>query len=308
MPERVIHIILNPKSAAGRGARMRDGIEQALRERALLPVVHMTNAPGHAAVLASHLAAGGADMVVAAGGDGTIHDVANGILTSGHDAALALLPLGTGNDFAKVVPGARHVNDALDTLARPAFQRFDVGHATWDGGAEFFINGMGTGIDVQVVREITKLPAMPGPVKYLLALLKALAVYQVIAVAARIGERRIERRIMMMAVGNGICQGGGFYLTPQALPADGSLDLCIVAELPLWKVPLILPLVLRGTHTAHPAVTMARFERIRFEAQGSAPLYFQLDGELREPPRARWLDVEVRAGALKVVTAEATTN
>jgi YegS/Rv2252/BmrU family lipid kinase len=303
MPLAVVHVILNPTSGGGRAGRQRDEIDRELQARGVEAAIHVTHSQGHGADLASKLATAGADVIVAAGGDGTVHEVANGILTSGAHTALAVLPIGTGNDFAKVVPGARPLSSAYDVLAAGHVAAFDVGYASWNGGAEYFINGMGSGIDVEVVRQLHSLPHLPGPIKYLMGLLRALRVYQPIALSATTSGERLVRRVMMMAVGNGVCQGGGFYLTPAASPTDGRLELCVIDALPLWKVPIILSRVLRGTHAGHPLVTMRTTEHIRFEANGAAPLYFQLDGELREPPHAQWLDVEIRKALLRVVVA-----
>lgn len=306
MPHSLVHVIINPKSGGGRGGRMSDAIRDALQSRGVRADIHHTTTHGHAAELARGLAAAGADAIVAAGGDGTVHDVANGILRADRPTALGVLPVGTGNDFAKVVPGAATFEAALDVIAQPRLLRYDTGRAWWDGGDEFFVNGMGTGIDVEVVRQILTLPNLPGAVKYLLGLLKALAVYQPISLSAQLNGERLDRTVMMMAIGNGVCQGGGFYLTPQARPDDGRLELCVIDQLPLWRVPAVLPRVLRGTHGGHAAVTMRALDRVRFEAAGPAPLYFQLDGELREPRGARWLDVAVQPGALNVMAAMET--
>ena len=301
MAEPVIPVILNPTSRAGAARKRQDAITSGLRARGATSRILLTQHSGHAVELARGLAADGAGMIVAAGGDGTVHEVANGILGSRAPCALAVLPLGTGNDFAKMIPGANALHSALDIVARPVFADYDVGFASWQGGAEFFINAMGTGIDVEVVRQLHRLPALPGPIKYLAALLRALAVYDPVRLSAQNGGR-LDRAVMMMAVGNGICQGGGFYLTPNASARDGRLELCVVDALPLWKVPMILPRVLRGTHGGHPSVTMKTLEHVRFEANGAASLYFQLDGELREPA-TRFVDVAVRPGALRVATA-----
>jgi diacylglycerol kinase (ATP) len=300
MPTQTVHVILNPKSGGGRAGQLRAEIDRELSARGMDVAMHLTNAPGHAQQLAVDAAHRGAGMVAAAGGDGTIHDVANGLLNSGTRVPLAVIPAGTGNDFAKIVPGAESRRAAYDTIARPTVRNYDAGFAEWEGGSEFFVNGMGTGIDVEVVRQILRLPAWPGPVKYLIGLLQALFVYRPVTLQAKLGSEVIERTVMMFAVGNGICQGGGFYLTPAARPDDALLDLCVVRALPLWQVPIVLPRVLRGTHATHPAVTMRSFAQVRFETLGQQPLFFQLDGELREPAHARWLQVTVRPGALPV--------
>jgi YegS/Rv2252/BmrU family lipid kinase len=301
MPTHAVHVILNPKSGGGRAARLRGEIEHELSARGVDVALHETRAPGDARELALEVAKGGASIVAAAGGDGTIHDVANGLLGSTTHAALAIIPAGTGNDFAKIVPGAETIDAAYDTIARPAFRKFDAGFARWQDGSEFFVNGMGTGIDVEVVRQIMRMPRLPGPVKYMMGLLRALAVYRPATLRATLPDETLERSVMMFAVGNGICQGGGFYLTPHARADDQKLELCVIQYVPLWVVARVLPLVLRGRHTGHWAVTSRSFERVRFEQLSAGALFFQLDGELREPRGARWLDVEVRAHALRVV-------
>ena len=295
-----VHVILNPKSGGGRAARLRDEIVRELSARGVDVVLKETRAAGHARELALESAQQGARAVAVAGGDGTIHDVANGLLRSGTRTPLAVIPAGTGNDFAKIVPGANTRAAAYDTIARPFVREFDAGFAEWEGGSEYFVNGMGTGIDVEVVRQIMRIPALPGPLKYLLGLFRALAIYRPVKLRAALPNEILERSVMMFAVGNGICQGGGFYLTPNAQPDDERLELCVVAAIPLWKVPVVLPKVLRGTHGNDPAVTMRSFQRVRFENVGTDPLFFQLDGELREP-NTRWVNVEVRPAALPVV-------
>lgn len=303
MPSRTVDVIINPVSGGGRSLRHQDEIRSVLGTHRIEVVLHATKAPGQGREIAARLADDGAETIVAAGGDGSIHDVANGILASARKPAFGVLPLGTGNDFAKVVPGARDLPSALRTLAKPRVVPYDVGHASWQGGAEFFVNGAGTGIDVEVVRQIQRMGPWPATVKYLLGLFRALAVYEPVAITAQLPGESLTRTVMMMALGNGVCQGGAFYLTPHASPRDGRLELCIIDEVPLWKVPLVLPLVMRGTHAGHPAVTMRTLETVRFEAKGQSALFFQLDGELREPPAARWLDISIRKSALNVITA-----
>ncbi|HET9439238.1 MAG TPA: diacylglycerol kinase family protein [Longimicrobiales bacterium] len=301
MPKQMVHVILNPASGGGRAGRLRAEIDAALRARGVDVLLHETRASGHARELAQLAVNAGAEIVAAAGGDGTLHEVANGLLCAGTKVPMAVIPIGTGNDFAKVVPGAHTRESAYDIIAHGQTHLFDAGLATWHGGREYFINAMGTGIDVEVVRQILRLPALPGPIKYLLGLLRALAVYKPVTLRATLPHEVIERTVMMFAVGNGVCQGGGFFLTPHARADDRVLELCVVQQIPMWQVPFVLPLVLRGTHAGHAAVTMRSFEQIRFESVDGRPLFFQLDGELREPPDAGWLDVEIRPAVLPVV-------
>jgi diacylglycerol kinase family enzyme len=164
---------------------------------------------------------------------------------------------------------------------------------------------MGTGIDVEVVRQISRLPRLPGAVKYLTGLLRALVYYKPVNLRAQLDEHRLEQRVMIIAVGNGVCQGGGFYLAPEASPSDGLLDVCVVDNLSLPGIARVLPRIMRGTQKGDPAVLMRTARSIRFEVLDGRPLFFHLDGELREPAGLRALDIQIVPAALPVLTADA---
>jgi YegS/Rv2252/BmrU family lipid kinase len=299
-------VVLNPTAGGGAGARHREEIERELTARGIKFELVETPGPGTAVSLARERARRGARVVIAAGGDGTIHDVANGILQAAPDGSctLGLVPIGTGNDFVKVVPGTRSRPAAYDTIALNRIERYDVGRVRWQDTEEFFINGMGTGIDVEVVRQLARLPTMPGPLKYLLALLRALVRFRPVALHAQLDEQQLDQRIMIIAIGNGVCQGGGFYLAPDASPQDGLLDVCVVDRVSPFGQMRVIPKVMRGTQKGDPAVFMRTARVVRFQAADSRPLFFHLDGELREPLGLRTLDVEIWPAALPVLTGE----
>lgn len=325
-------VILNPRAAGGRTGRLRSEVERALSLRRMDFDIVVTEGAGHASELAAEGVRTGVHAVVAVGGDGTVHEVANGLLRptprqslarpdpaglggasapSPTDAAappdatgrpaLGVVPAGTGNDFAKLLGTPFQRPRAYDTLASARIRALDAGLVTWEGGSEYFVNGMGTGIDVEVVRQIERLPRMPGPFSYLLGLFSALARYRLVPVRLTADGMPLERRVMVVAIGNGPCQGGGFYLCPAAEADDGRFDVCIIVGMGWSRIVRTLPKVMRGTHVGAPGVEMLQAARIRIEAAGDAPLFFHLDGELREPPGIRRFDVSVRAGALRVL-------
>jgi diacylglycerol kinase (ATP) len=298
---RTAPVILNPAAGGGAGGRHRAEITRELKARGITPHIIETTGPGSGRVLAHAQAQAGAEVLVVAGGDGTIHEVANGLLQAGADTTLALIPIGTGNDFVKVVPGTRTRGAAYDTIAHGERRLFDVGRARWHDEEEFFVNGMGTGIDVEVVRQLQSLPQLPGPLKYLLGLVKALFQFRSVSLRIHADAAALEQKVMIIAVGNGICQGGGFYLAPDARPNDGLLDLCVVREVNWRGIIRVVPRVLRGTQRGDPAVDMRTIRTIRFEAMDDRPLFFHLDGELREPAGLRELRVEVVPNALPVL-------
>jgi YegS/Rv2252/BmrU family lipid kinase len=305
---RPVHVILNPAAGGGSGRRARAELERELAHLDIAYTLEETTGPGHATELAYAAALGGTGTLIAAGGDGTLHEVANGLLraraiTGGVLPTLAVVPIGTGNDFVKVVNGATDREHAYQTLAHGVVRHFDVGRVEWEGGSEYFINGSGTGIDVEVVRQIKRMPRLPGVLSYLLALLKALLRFRPIPLWIRADGVEYERRVMMIAITNGASVGGGFYLSPSAVPDDGQLDLCMVNELSYPQIARVLPRILRGTHGCHPEVTLRRVSTVEVHARGPSPLFFQLDGELREPEGARFLRIEVERGVLPVLAA-----
>lgn len=306
-----IVLIVNPRAAGGRAARVGSAAAAGLRDRGLTVEVHETTAPRAATDLALAAASAGAGAVVALGGDGTVHEVAEGLMGSGADAAgrpaLGVVPAGTGNDFVKLLGVDGDVRRTLDLIAAGATRVWDVGLARWPGGEETFVNAMGTGIDVEVVRQLERLERMPGVASYGVAVLRALRRFRPVPLELRLDGVATERDVMMIAIANGRCIGGGFYVCPSAIPDDGLLDTCIVEEVGLLGIARIMVRLLRGAHGVHPRVALGRARRVHVGARGHADLFFQLDGELREPPGARELDVEVLPGALRVIAPERTT-
>lgn len=302
-----VRVILNPAAGGGAGARIRARLERGLDASGVDYALSETTGPGHAVRLAAAAVGQAAEIVVAVGGDGTIHEVANGLLDASQAQgravpALAVVPTGTGNDFAKVVEGGAEPDRMSDLLRGGTPRRLDVGRVRWADGTEYFVNGMGTGIDVEVVRQIERLPRLPGAAGYLIGLLRALAGYRPIPLRLRLDGELLERRVMIAAIGNGVCIGGGFYVCPAARPDDGRFDVCIINDLGYMGIARTIPRVMRGTHRELPGVEMHQARVIEIEAADDARLFFQLDGELREPvgePRVR---IELLPRRLPVLT------
>lgn len=293
-----IRVILNPTAGGGRAGRMGARIERELRGRGLPVDVVLTRHQGHATELAAE-AAGAFGLVVAAGGDGTVHEVANGLLSVGGEprAGMAVLPIGTGNDFVKLL-GTRRLAHAFDVILAGATRPVDVGRVTTEDGTEYFVNGMGTGIDVEVVRHVARLPRIRGIAGYLIAVLRALRTFDPIRARLVVDGVAFDSSIMIAAIGNGVSQGGGFYLTPDARADDGRLDLCVIPEMSMRRILFTLPRLFNGSHVRLPDVRSLTFTTLEIETE--AALFYQLDGELREPRTSRRLSVEVVPGALHV--------
>ncbi|HEX9610331.1 MAG TPA: YegS/Rv2252/BmrU family lipid kinase [Gemmatimonadales bacterium] len=292
------HLILNP--AAGRGAARRtlDPVCRAFRAQGWAVDVAQTQHPGHGAELAAQAAAAGAQHVVAVGGDGTVHEVANGLLAARATAALGVVPVGSGNDFAKLVGVYRH--DPVRAVARLVTatpRRFDVGRAL----DEWFVNSMGFGFGPAVVRTRNAMPSLRGFLSYLVPIVRTFFSFRAPLFEVR-APGFVERGYMMMVeVCNGTTAGGSYRFAPDADPADGKLDACLIRRVSLPRFLLAIPRVIRGTHAGMREVAMIRTAELVIRSP-EAPLLLHLDGELREPG-VNECRVKVERGKLNVMVA-----
>lgn len=274
------YVILNP--AAGRGAarRAKDPVVRAFRHQGWAVDLVETERPGHATVLAAAAARSGARCVVAVGGDGAVHEVANGLLTAHSDAALGVVPIGTGNDFAKLVGVYRHdVPRAVARLATAVVRRFDAGRVL----DEYFVNTLGFGFGAAVVRTRNSMPGLKGFFSYLIPVFRTFASFRPPLFEVRSAGFAERGRMMMVEVCNGTTAGGDYRFAPQADPSDGLLDVCLIRRVGLFRFLTALPRVMRGTHASMKKV-VALFRSAALTIRSpEVPLLLHLDGELREP-------------------------
>jgi YegS/Rv2252/BmrU family lipid kinase len=292
------HVILNP--AAGRGAarRAESVVARAFRSQGWAVDVTRTNGPGHGQELAAAAARDGAKQVVAVGGDGTVHEVANGLLDSDSDAALGVIPVGSGNDFAKLT--GMYVHDpayAVAQLVTARSRRFDAGRVL----GEWFVNSVGFGFGPAVVKARNAMHRLRGFLSYLVPIVQTFFRFEppVFDVAAP-GFR--ERGYMMMVeVCNGTTAGGSYRFAPDADPTDGKLDVCLIRRVSLPRFLIALPRVLRGTHLKMREVALIKTAKLVIRAPEEA-LLVHVDGELREPG-VHECTVELERGRLNVLVA-----
>ncbi len=301
-----VTVILNPAAGRGLAGRRRSALEAELRRHQIEFEILTTHARGGATELAIQAINRGTTQLVAVGGDGTINEVVNGIIDSrrNRQVTLSIVPLGTGSDFVKSLPGMRP-NDlvgAVQRLVNNHAQAIDVGRIRVEAGRltlnRCFINGLGMGLDAAVAVESLKIKRLRGFAVYLLAVFKALATYHPGPMTVRYDGQRISRQLFFASVGNGRCQGGGFWMTPDARLDDGLLDLCIVDTMPIPRALRKIPLLIRGVHTGEPEVTMARARRI--EVTCPTPIPVATDGEVVATAAQR-VEVEVLPKAINLV-------
>jgi len=295
--------VLNPVAGRGAAARALDPIAREFHHQGWSVEVERTERPGHGAALAARAVQAGAQRIVAVGGDGTVHDVANGLLRHGlggrgGDVALGVVPIGSGNDFAKLVGVYRHSPvRAVRRLVTAQTARFDAGLVC----DEYFVNSVGFGFGPEVVRVRNAMPGLSGFASYFVPVLRAFARFRPPRLEVRARGFAETGNMMMVEVCNGTTAGGSYRFAPDAQPGDGRLDVCLVRRVSLLRFLMAVPRVMRGTHATMREVALFQTREVAIRSL-DGPLLLHVDGELREPD-ARECTVRVEPGRLKVMVA-----
>ena len=273
-------VILNP--AAGRGARSWPLYEAELKRRGIS--IRATQKAGDARELTRGAIEAGADFLVAAGGDGTLGEVAGAIIESGRGVRLGVLPLGTGNDFARTLGVWGEPKLALDAIFDGQSRRVDVGRIRCDGRERVWLNVAGCGFDALVAKRINDWGARKtmrharGLAAYLLATARELAAFKAFDVRLELDGETLETSAVLVAIANAKSYGGGMLVCPDANFCDGLFDVCIIQKVSRIEFLRAFPGVFAGKHTKHPRVMMRRCRTIRVEAQQNVPVL--ADGEI----------------------------
>ncbi len=281
-------VILNPVSGNGNGARLQPAIEQALRAGGIDFDITCTDAPEAATVLAERGKSAGYATLIAVGGDGTNHQVVNGLMraSAGNPTGrFGMIPVGSGNDFGKSLGLAHGWRQAVQTIVEGRTRWVDLGIITCDQaasdgttGPRYFINALDTGFGALVAMHAHDLPFLRGLPMYLAAVFRILADYSNPHVRISMDGQEIEQQSTMVAVANGRCFGGGFWVAPTAALDDGLLDVIVATGLGRVGILALLPKVMRGTHIGDPRV---RFDRARhIVVESLDPLIVEADGEI----------------------------
>lgn len=274
-----IGVIVNPQAGAGKGIGLLPRIVSTLASLERPHHLHVTTAPGEAVEVARRFAVEGAPIVIAVGGDGTVNEVANGLIESGQPTLLGVIPGGRGSDFVRSVGTPRDVPTALAHLLRAKARRIDVGRATFaDGASRVFVNAAGLGFDAAVAERASR-SRMPGStLPYLSGLVGALIRYVNLEAVVTADDRQFVLPVRSVIAANGRYLGGGMKLVPTADLADGLLDLAIIGDIARADLVRNVPRLYRGTHVNHPKFTHIPARSIRIET--ASPARVQLDGEL----------------------------
>ncbi len=286
-------LIVNLIAGQGRCKAVFPRVKAALERRHISFDLHYTNEPMEAVDVAKMGIEAGFTRIVAMGGDGTVNEVANGVL--GSPAALGVIPAGTGNDFVRTLGIPSDPLEALKMLSEAGERMIDVGRV---GEDRFFVNGLGIGIDAQVARDVLGMERLRGAPAYIYAAVKEVFRFGAFPVHLEGQGISEDLRCLSLGVANGKYCGGGFMLAPRASVDDGLIDVAAIGDFPRMERLLRLPQARAGKHLKLPQVRYVQVPRIRVSSD--AKLIAHMDGEPYELPRAAF-EVGVVPKALRVL-------
>lgn len=238
-----------------------------------------TDHEGHAEELARQAVEEGAELVVAAGGDGTLNEVVNGLSPGFDRARLGLLPLGTGNDFARSIGVPADVEGAMAVLREGRVRRIDVGRATVGGKSRCFLNMAVGGFSGVVSEKASDAKELWGPLAYMRGALDALPELQAFETSIVLnGAERLRVATYNVVISNGRYVAAGIPVAPQAEVDDGLFEVMIAPATTIPNLALLVPQVLLGQHLNSDLLLFRRATRIEIESD--PPMAFNVDGEL----------------------------
>jgi diacylglycerol kinase (ATP) len=291
-------VILNPVANGGKMQRYRFLLQRYLGQD--LTCYRETKRVGDACAWAAEAAREGRPLVVV-GGDGTVHEAANGILSSDRRVPLGIVPAGSGNDYAwRTLKLPRDPEEALELAFSKHVRPVDVGKVN----EHFFVNSFSVGLDADIAdaaNHLKKYPFMEGERLYYIASLRQLFFgyqrcpwlsFQIDTVGE---DFSAEKRFVLLAVTLGPAYGGGFYINPQADPTDGLFDICAIRYTPLLRAMRLLPVVQKGKHAGLPEVMLSQARRLVLESR--LPVMMEADGETL---LAQHFEVQILPAALLI--------
>ncbi|GAB4463192.1 MAG: diacylglycerol kinase family lipid kinase [Anaerolineales bacterium] len=301
---RKIKIILNPMADMGNAWRIARDLRSVTEEHGGIDWSG-TVYPGHAIELARQAGEQGYERVIAMGGDGTVHEVMNGLMQLPADRRpiLGVVPAGSGNDFGHGIGAASTPAEALHRAIHGEPSTVDLGLMTAeDGRKEYFDNTLGIGFGAIVTIRSHRLPVLRGFLMYLTAVLQTILLdHNPIHMQIEVDGTSVEEDIIYLILCNGPREGGGFLIAPDAKIDDGILDYAMITNVSRLKMLRIVPEVMKGTHGRFKEVTISTCKK--FTLTADRPLYIHADGEIFSGPGTdlRKVSFEIVPNALKVI-------
>lgn len=304
MPQNKVKIIVNPNADLGRAWRTASDLRAVVDELGGADWAGSVY-PRHATELARQAGEEGYRLVIAAGGDGTVHEVMNGLMQfpAERRPQMGVVPIGTGNDFAFAVGMNKEPALAIRQVLQGTPRAVDIGlmHDQL-GRTIYWDNTIGIGFDATVTIRSRKISFLRGFPLYLAAVLQTIALnHTAPRMEVKTDRESWTEETLLLAVCNSGREGGGFMLAPGAKNNDGVLNYTRIRNVSRPTMLRILPEVLKGTHAHFSSISMG--ELTRMELKSNAPLLIHADGEIYAGfgSNIRSLQIEMLPGALQVV-------
>jgi len=305
MPRKV-KLILNPMADMGRAWKTANNLRPIAQEFQGELTWSGTVYPTHAIELARQAAEEGYDMVIAMGGDGTVHEVMNGLMQVPAEKrpVMGIVPIGSGNDFAYAVGINKKADHALaHALKAENIKPVDIGLMTDEHGRqEYFDNTLGIGFDAVVTIRSHKLPIVKGFLMYLTAVIQTIILnHNPAKIHAEADTGNWDAELLMLTLCNGPREGGGFMLSPNSQNNDGKMESVAVTKVSRAMMFRLVPEFMSGTHMRFKQVRMGDFKKMSITS--NLPLYIHADGEVFTSfgSNLKKVSFEILSQALKVV-------
>jgi YegS/Rv2252/BmrU family lipid kinase len=300
-------LILNPMADMGNAWKVANDLRPIVAEYGSADWSG-TVYPTHAIELARQAGLEGYDMVVAVGGDGTVHEVVNGLmqLPAERRPILGIVPVGSGNDFAHATGVPFRPDHALLHALTGEAQAVDIGVLRDDKGREeYWNNTLGIGFDTVVTIRSHRLPLLRGFLMYFTAVVQTIILnFNPAQLQIQTDREDWQDSTLMLTICNGPREGGGFLLAPGAKLDDGIFNYAAVRKISRPMMFRLLPEVMKGTHGRFACVRMGDLTRLSLVSD--MPLYIHTDGEIFTDfaSNLRSIEVEMQPGALRVVRGQ----
>jgi len=274
-------VIFNPRAAFGRSGKKLTVIQSYLHRLGIHSTFKSTQSPGHGCTLVANTALAEFDAVVAAGGDGTVFEVVNGLYQHEKPARIPLgvLPIGTGNAFARdlgLAPGAWR--EAIALIQKGHIRQVDVGHVSSPDDEYYFLNVVGMGFAVDAGLSARKLKFI-GNTAYTLASLWQSIKLKSYPLLLELDGREIRQDNVLLEISNTRFTGTDFLIAPGAVIDDGLLDVTLLRRLPRLRLLKLFPGIYSGRHVHYPEVSTYQASSIAIHAP--AGMLLAPDGEFR---------------------------
>ncbi|GFN37162.1 diacylglycerol/lipid kinase family protein [Tepidimicrobium xylanilyticum] len=274
--DRILYIV-NPVAGGGRTKKLIPIIDGHMKGREIDYDIVLTNKPGDAVHISKESLKRGYNKIVAVGGDGTVNEVALGILEYGQ-GVLGIIPSGTGNDLARTLNIPSNLGEAIEVIIKGSNKKIDVGIVN----DNVFLNIASIGFDSEVVVTTEKIKKrLKSRFAYVLSIFLTLINFKDIKMRLEIDNISYDKDIFLIAVGNGKYYGGGVQILPMAVIEDGFFHVCLVNKISKLKLLFLLPTIINGSHIKQKKYVEI-FKAKSVKVITKSKTYLNIDGEVKD--------------------------